>query len=464
MSASEHDSRKVFVAGATGVLGWRTVEQLVAAGHEVTAVVRSAEKAELVRAKGATPVQVSLFDRERLTAAVAGHDVVVNVATHIPPMSEAALPGAWSENDRIRTEGSANLVDAALAAGASRYIQESIVFTYPDSGDAWIDAETTPIDAAKFTTSVRAAEASAARFTESGGVGIVLRFGLFFAPDASHTRAMVAAARKGASMVAGNPGAYQSAIHADDAAAAVVAALDAPAGTYDVVDDEPLTKADVAKTLGGRFRFPGRLARGKYADTLTRSQRVSNRRFKEATGWAPAYPSLREALPAIVAAMGPPPRRTRSERLVRPVLFVLAASALQLGLWAALAPASFYDDFPTSARRWVAVDGPYNEHLVRDFGQLNLAMAALLIAAFVRPERYLVRTAAVASLLFALPHLAYHATNLDVYGTSDKIANVVLLSVAVLLPVVLVLGTARARPPKPAPTPRPGAAATSSST
>ena len=440
---------KVFLAGATGVIGSRALRQLVAAGHDVTAVARSAEKAEAIRAAGATPVQVSLFDRDALVAAVAGHDAVVNLATKIPSMTEAAMPGAWSENDRIRTEGSANLVDAALAAGASRYVQESIVFTYPDSGDAWIDAETTPVEGGGPTSSVAAAEASAARFTEAGGTGVVLRFGLFYAADSSHTQAMVAAARKGAAMVAGSPNAYQSAIHADDAAAAVVAALGVPAGTYDVVDDEPLTKADAAKVLGGRFRFPGGLAKlgGKQADPLTRSQRVSNRRFKEASGWSPVYRSFRDGLPAVVAEMEPPPHRALVERLVRPILLVLGLSALQLGLWASVAPTSFYEDFPGGGRQWVAADGPYNEHLIRDFGGLNLALAALLLAAFLRPERYLVRTAAFASLLFAVPHFTHHVRHLDVYETSDQVANVVLLGVAIVLPAILVLGTATRREP-----------------
>jgi len=144
-------------------------------------------------------------------------------------------------------------------------------------------------------------------------------------------------------------------------------------------------------------------------------------------------------------------RRPVIERLVRPVLFVLAASALQLGVWIVISPRSFYDDFPGAGRHWVSVDGPFNEHLLRDFGQGQLALAAVLIAAFVRPERYLVCTAALASLLFGVPHLTYHATHLDVYDTSDKIANVVLLSLAVALPAVLVLGSAR---PGASPSPR----------
>lgn len=445
-------SERVFVAGATGVVGWRAVRELVAAGHEVTAVARTLEKAELVRSLGATPVTVSLFDRDALTAAVAGHDVVVNLATRIPPIAQAAVPSAWADNNRIRSEGSTNLVDAALAAGASRYVQESITFTYPDSGDAWIDAGTTEVDAPPIGRSVLDAEANAARFTAGGGTGVVLRFGMFYAPDATHTRSQVAAAGRGVAFVAGAPEAYQSMIHADDAAAAVVAALRAPAGTYDVVDDEPLTKRAFADVVGARLRFPGGLAKigGAQADILLRSQRVSNRRFKEATGWAPRVPSARAGWPVVAAEVTSATRRPLAARLVRPALFVLAALALQLGLWGTLGPRSFYDDFPTGARSWVSVDGPYNEHLVRDFGQLNLALAVVLIAAFLRPERYLVRTAALASLFFAVPHLAYHAANRDVYETSDQVLNLVALGLAVLLPAVLVIGTATApRSPTP---------------
>lgn len=440
----------VFLAGATGVIGKRAVARLLAAGHRVTAVARSADKAEWLRAQGATPVGVSLFDRDALAAAVAGHDAVVNLATSIPPPARAVLPSSWNENDRIRTEGAANLVDAALAAGATRYVQESITFTYEDGGDRWIDAETATTDSGVSLSAVDAAEASAARF----GDAVVLRFGMFYAPDSTHTIDMLAAARRGVAAVVGPAGAYQSMIHADDAADAVVAALDAPPGTYDVVDDRPVTRAELADALAAavgrstRLSFPGGLARlgGARVEPLARSQRVSNRRFREVTGWRPSSPDVATGLPAVAAQMAQPPARPLAVRLVRPVLMVLAGSAVQLGAWATLAPRSFYDDFPGAGRQWVAGDGPYNEHLVRDFGGLQLALAALLVAAVLRPDRFLVRTAALASALFAVPHFAYHLRHLDVYSTSDKVANVVLLANAVLLPMVLLLGTTRPRP------------------
>ena len=115
---------KVFVSGATGVVGRRAVRLLAEAGHEVTAMARTDEKARLVEGLGATAVRVSLFDRPALERVIAGHDVVVNLATSIPSVARMASPKAWEANDRIRTEGSRILVDAALAAGARRYIQE----------------------------------------------------------------------------------------------------------------------------------------------------------------------------------------------------------------------------------------------------------------------------------------------------------------------------------------------------
>ena len=136
---------KLFVTGATGAIGRYAVPALVAAGHEVTGVARSDTKAAWLRQQGAAAVNVSIFDRAPLADAMAGHDAVVNLATHIPAPADARKPEAWAENNRIRTEGSATLVDATLDAGVGRVVQEAITFTYPDRGDAWID-EDTPLD------------------------------------------------------------------------------------------------------------------------------------------------------------------------------------------------------------------------------------------------------------------------------------------------------------------------------
>ncbi len=300
---------RIFVAGGTGVVGRPAVRLLVAAGHDVTAVARTEAKADYVRAMGATPVTVDLFDVERLREAVAGHDVAVNLATAIPPLSKALRASAWAMNERIRREASSNLVTAASAGGASRYIQESITFPYPDRGAEWID-ESTPLEPTPLIAAVLAAEAAADRFAATGGAGVVLRFGAFYAPDASHTRDFVRFARRGIAPVVGRASGYLASIHADDAGAAVVAALDAPTGRWNVVDDNPVTRREFAAVLAdavGRrrlLRFPGRLGGlSRKTSLMARSQRVSNRRFRDSTGWAPDWPSIAAGWHGVVAAI-----------------------------------------------------------------------------------------------------------------------------------------------------------------
>ena len=149
---------RVFVAGATGVLGRRAVARLVAAGHQVTGVARSPEKGAVLEALGARPVRLDLFDADAVRTAVVGHDAVVNVATKIPPVARMARMSAWDENERIRREASANLVDGAIAAGATVFVQESLAFLYGDHGDDWIDAASTPSESSVFSGAVEAAE------------------------------------------------------------------------------------------------------------------------------------------------------------------------------------------------------------------------------------------------------------------------------------------------------------------
>ncbi|MCB9972510.1 MAG: NAD(P)H-binding protein, partial [Hyphomonas sp.] len=154
---------RVFLTGGTGAIGRHALTALLMAGHEVSVLVRSEEKAARVTRLGAQPVQVSLFDRAGLETAIRGHEAVVNLATAIPPNSDFMRPMAWEMNDRIRTEGSATLVDAALAAGALRFIQESVVMLYSDGGDVWLD-ESAPTDDFPMARGNHSAEASAHRF------------------------------------------------------------------------------------------------------------------------------------------------------------------------------------------------------------------------------------------------------------------------------------------------------------
>lgn len=298
---------KVFVVGATGVAGRRAVRELRAVDHEVTGVARSAQKAALLDELGAHPVEVDLFDPIAVRSAVQGHDAIVNLATKIPSLERAMLPGAWKENDRIRREASRNLVDAALPTETGIYVQEALGFAYTDAGDDWIDEESA-LDVPPYASSVLEAEGQAARFSAAGGTGIVLRFGQFYAPDSAHTRTMVQSARRGLAPFVGPDEGFLPLIHADDVGRAVAAALEIPAGVYNVVDDEPVRREQlnqaIAHAIGDRplRSLPSRAAAlgGEKVRMLMRSQRVSNRRFCDASGWSPLFPTATDGFQRVI--------------------------------------------------------------------------------------------------------------------------------------------------------------------
>jgi nucleoside-diphosphate-sugar epimerase len=246
-------------------------------------------------------VSASIFDRSALATAFAAMDAVVNLTSAIPPMTRFLRASAWQDNDRVRTQGSAAVVDAATAASVGRVLQESVAMLYRDHGAGWID-EDTPTELFPRSRANLAAEANANRFTAAGGTGVVLRFGWFYGPSAIHSVQMLALARRHLRVVLGAPDGYVSSIHVADGAGAVAATLGAPAGTFNVVDDQPLTKREYAAAMAqaaGKamwLRVPGRagLLAGDRLTSLTRSLRVSNARFRSATGWAPRYPSARQ--------------------------------------------------------------------------------------------------------------------------------------------------------------------------
>ena len=252
-----------------------------------------------------------MFDRRALTEAFRGHDAVVNLATSMPTAATFIFRRAWRPTERVRVEGSAAVVDAALAAGVPRLVQESVSMVYPDCGDRWIDEDVAPEPYPNATGNL-AAEASAARFGSAGGAAVTLRLGLFYGVGARHSEEFLAMARRHVVPLMGRPESYLSSIHVADGGAAVVAALGVPAGVYNVVDDQPLTKREFADALARAagtkpwIRGPGRLALlfGHRTASLTRSMRVSNRRFREASHWRPKYPSAREGWTAMANELG----------------------------------------------------------------------------------------------------------------------------------------------------------------
>ena len=127
------------------------------------------------------------------------------------------------------------------------------------------------------------------------------------------------------------------------------------------------------------------------------------------------------------------------ERTVRVLLAALAGNALSLGAWATFAPSNFYDSFPGGGRAWVSVDGPYNQHLITDFGALNLALGVLAICAAYWLTRPLVIACGLAFITYAGPHVVYHLANLDPYSASDKLGVIGGLLIAPALAVAAIV-------------------------
>jgi nucleoside-diphosphate-sugar epimerase len=295
---------KVFLTGGTGVIGRPTVTRLVDAGHAVRAVARREEAATALERAGAEPVMLDLFDADAVRAAVVGSDAIVHLATNVPPFPKVLRPKAWAPHNRLRAEGTRILVDAARTAGVERLIRESVTFLYADGGDRWLDESSPLIANPGLVAPAIDGERFAADLTASGGVAVSLRFGLFYGgPGNRGTDELLRLAKLRSSMTAGKGSAYMSSLHTADAATAVVAALDAPDGIYNVCDDEPLTRRDALDAFAAAFglhrlhsnpSWALRLLAGPATDALTASQRVSNQKFRTTTGWGPRYPSLRE--------------------------------------------------------------------------------------------------------------------------------------------------------------------------
>jgi len=304
---------KVFLAGATGVIGRRLLPQLIDGGHEVTAMTRSDTRAAGLREAGAIPAVCDVFDAEAVRAAMAAAqpEVVLHELTDLPrALDPRKMEKQLAGNDRIRSEGTRNLVAAAVAAGARRVIAQSIAFAYAPTGSG-LKTEDDPLwdDAPwPWLRSVQALHDLEETVTKTEGIeGIVLRYGFFYGPGSAYADDghFAREVRKRRLPVVGKGSGVFSFIHVDDAASATVAAMErGRPGIYNVVDDDPAPMRDCvpayADAIGAKRprRVPVWLARlvgGRYtASMATQLRGASNARAKAELGWQPRYASWRE--------------------------------------------------------------------------------------------------------------------------------------------------------------------------
>jgi nucleoside-diphosphate-sugar epimerase len=313
---------RVFVAGASGVIGRQLVPRLVAAGHEVTGMTRSESKRAALAELGAEPVVADALDPDQVAEAVgrARPEVIVDQLTAIGPLDTRHFDRDFAPTNRLRTEATDHLLSAGQAVGVRRFVAQGIAAygAYARTGGP-VKTEEDPLD----PTPVREMRnlLAAIEHLEQAVLGaewtdgIVLRYGAFYGPGTSLApgEEQVELVRKRKFPVVGDGGGVWSFIHVADAAEATVAAIEhGRRGAYNVVDDDPAPVAEwlpaLAQTLGAKkpMRVPrliGRLFAGEAGVVLMTDVRgASNAKAKRDLEWQPAHPSWRQGFAEMTAA------------------------------------------------------------------------------------------------------------------------------------------------------------------
>lgn len=303
---------KVFVAGASGAIGRPLVRQLLDAGHDVTGMTRHEERAEEIRAAGADAVACDAFDSTALDSAVrrAEPEAVVHLLTSLPPRLDYKAEDPLGPTNRIRREGTRNLLAAATAAGARRFVAEGFAPLYEQEG-GWVKSEEDGLFVGgphPFGEAAAALGELERQVLEAGGIeGVVLRFGWLYGPGTSFDRdgSQAEEARRRRLPIVGKGEGTYSFVHVEDAASAIVAALErGKPGIYNVSDDEPAPMREwvpaFAEAVGAKKprRLPiwlVRLIAGKGTAAMAAGVRgASNAKAKAELGWRPRYSSWRD--------------------------------------------------------------------------------------------------------------------------------------------------------------------------
>jgi nucleoside-diphosphate-sugar epimerase len=296
---------KIFVAGASGVIGPPLVRRLTAAGHQVSGSTRGGEGAERIREAGGTAVICDVFDRPQLVEAVtaAGPEVVINQLTSLPPRFEPSKKDFYEANNRIRSEGGDNVIEAAAAAGARRLVTQSISFLYEMTGPG-VKTEADRTDTSGAHAAMLGHERKA--LEDERFEGIVLRYGLFYGPGTWYSRDGYIGQQvmKRRLPVVGSGAGIASFLHVEDAAAAAGLVVDRGTGVYNVTDDEPAPMSEwlpaLAEALGARpprrvpFWLASMIAGKQIATQALQGHGASNAKFKAEFGWQPEIPSWRQ--------------------------------------------------------------------------------------------------------------------------------------------------------------------------
>lgn len=311
---------KIFITGATGVLGRPTTRLLAARGHEVWALVRNEERAALAHQLGAHPIVGDLFDAEFVRTAL--RDVaeaggaVLHLATAIPKKTNPRTRD-WAMNDRVRREGTRNLLEAVRGQKLHSFVLQSIAFLYGDTRGLW-KREEDPLPrrvARNLRSAVELEQAGLQAYQLYETPVVILRGALFYGPEAYSTRAMLDAIRHRRLPIIGSGEQYWHYIYVDDMARGCVIAAESPAPgeIFNVADDWSFHARDLLNYLAVQLNAPApltltgavaRLLGGSTAALMMQSARFRTDKIKRMLGWTPQYPTYREGFAEILRQLG----------------------------------------------------------------------------------------------------------------------------------------------------------------
>jgi nucleoside-diphosphate-sugar epimerase len=306
---------RVFISGATGVLGRRVVRLLVGSGHQVVGLSRSQKGADWLNQQGAVARTGDLFNQEQICELSSDCNAILHLATAIPTRPRTTLDD-WKTNDHIRRAGTQITLEAALRNRCELYLTHSVLLAYGDRNGEWVD-ENTPLSTQQASILQSAADLEhivRKAINERDLPAIILRYGSFYCYDSAQTQAMFEMTRQGIYSMIGDGSMYWNNIHVDDGANAVLKAVEnythGVGQTFNVCDDEPVRLRKllnyVAEMLGAKK--PGSIpasqaeaALGAHiVEFLLASVRCKNRLIKERLNWSPKYPTYRQGYRAAI--------------------------------------------------------------------------------------------------------------------------------------------------------------------
>lgn len=316
---------RIFVVGGTGILGKRVVNDLVEKGNKLLVLSRNKDKSNWITDQGAEPIEADLFNLDDMNSCASNQDGIINLATSIPKKMKTK-PKDWQETKDIRDKGKRILIQASLNNQCKFFIQESFLLVYGNQYGKWVDESdsiTKPVPLAyklnkgfhDILNNAVLGEEIIYQVTKNDQLpSIVLRYGVFYASDASTTIDMVNMMRKHRFPIIGKGDSFTNPIHVDDAASATVQAVEnyrkAVGKVFNICDNEPVLIKEffshVAKVTGSKDPMKVPLFIAKFAvdpyilNAIFSSVRCKNNRARDVLNWELQYPTYREGFTEVI--------------------------------------------------------------------------------------------------------------------------------------------------------------------